>query len=312
MKPFKDQGWLYYDKCKTIMYASKARGGRAFFAGVGSAVTPTSSSSRKIATAPVESTITPATDPFVNSFTNAVASLYAAQSQVKPTCLPLGHGVTGMGDDGEVASVSSSSYGIKRSHDSMTTTSIPLSSRSLSSQPPPSMQSTSPSSDPSITSTGDPLPPTSPPKKRSRGSKNSDVIAPPSRAQKEKLTTAVAVNGMQGTINRMTDMLANVLDPNALATAFVTASASAPVSVSASSTSGPAQLLAAAAGSSTASSDKRAVLQHLKNDDALTLAEKARLLNIFTKNPDAVETYLEVLDVDVLRLGYVRELLKDI
>jgi hypothetical protein len=29
------------------------------------------------------------------------------------------------------------------------------------------------------------------------------------------------------------------------------------------------------------------------------------------KNPDVVETYLEVLDDDVLRLGYARELLRD-
>ena len=54
------------------------------------------------------------------------------------------------------------------------------------------------------------------------------------------------------------------------------------------------------------------MLQHLKHDDGLTHDEKARLLNIFTKNPDAVETYLEVLDDDLLRLGYARELLKDI
>jgi hypothetical protein len=309
------------------MYASKARGGRAFFAGVGSApavtVTPVSSSSTNIATmtAPVEST-TPATDSFVNTFgdmhnmSNAVASLYAAQSQMKPTFPPFGHGHGVMGDDGEVISVSSSNYGIKRSHDSMTATSTGI-PPSLPSQPPPSMQSIDPSSDPgpSIPSISEPLPPTSPPKKRSKGSKNSNVIAPPSRGQKEKLTTAVAVNGMQGTINRMTDMLANVLDPNALATAFVTASAgaSASASASASSTSdksmGPAQL--PPAGSSTASSDKRAVLQHLRHDDGLTSGEKARLLNVFTKNPDAVETYLEVLDDEVLRLGYARELLKD-
>ena len=177
--------------------------------------------------------------------------------------------------------------------------------------PPSSTQLTGPSSNPSDPS--GPLPPTSPPKKRSRGSKTSDVIAPPSRTQKEKLTTAVAVNGMQGTINRMTDMLANVLDPNALATAFITASASAPVSMSL----GPArahaaQLAPAAAGSSTASSDKRMVLQHLKHDESLTHDEKVQLLNIFTKNPDVVETYLEVLDDDMLRLGYARELLKNI
>ena len=132
--------------------------------------------------------------------------------------------------------------------------------------------------------------------------------------QKEKLTTAVAVNGMQGTINHMTDILATVLDPNALATAFVTASASAPASASQSSTfdtsMAPAQL-PAAAGSSTASPDKHAVLQHLKHDDSLTHDEKACLLNVFTKNPEVVETYLEVLDDDVLRLGYACELLKD-
>ena len=112
----------------------------------------------------------------------------------------------------------------------------------------------------------------------------------------------------------MTDMLANVLDPNALATAFVTASASqaAPASASASSTCDTSMGPPAAAGSSTASSDKRAVLQHLKHDDGLTHGEKARLLNIFTKNPDAIETYLEVLDDDELRLGYAHELLKDI
>ena len=108
-------------------------------------------------------------------------------------------------------------------------------------------------------------------------------------------------------------MLANVLDPNALATAFVTASASAPASMS----SGPAhahaaQLVPAAAGSSTASSDKHMVLQHLKHDESLTHDEKVQLLNIFTKNPDVVETYLEVLDDDMLRLGYARELLKNI
>ena len=243
MKPFKNQGWLFYERCNTIMYASKARGGRAFFAGVGS--TPAASSSSNNTTAPVESTfsidhtMTPATgltqSPFaVNSFgeihdmSNAIASLYAAQSQAKPTFPPSAHAGV-IGDEGEVISVSSSSYGIKRSHDTMTTSIPPSgSSQSPSSQPPPSMQSTGLSSDPSIPS--DTLPPTSPPKKHSRGSKASDVIAPPSRAQKEKLTTAVAVNGMQGTINCMTDMLANVLDPNALATAFVTASASTPVS----------------------------------------------------------------------------------
>ena len=168
------------------------------------------------------------------------------------------------------------------------------------------MQSTGLSSDPSIPS--DHLTPTSPPKKHSRGSKNSDVIAPPSRTQKEKLTMAVAVNGMQGTINRMTDMLANVLDPNALAIAFATASASA--SSMSNSSMGPAQL-PAAAGSSTASSDKRAVLQHLKHDDGLTHGEKARLLKNFMKNLDAVETYMEVLDDDALCLGFAQELLKD-
>ena len=194
MKPFKDQGWVYYDRCKTIMYASKARGGRAFFAGVGSAVTPVSSSSSNIVMglmATAEST--PATDPFINSFgeidnmSNTIASLYAAQSQVKPTFPPIGHaGVTG--DDGEIVPVSSSSYGIKHSHDSTTTTtSIPpsCSSQSPSYQPPPSMQSTGPSSDPSIPSNPDPLPSTSPPKKRSKGSKMNNVIAPPSHAQKQ-------------------------------------------------------------------------------------------------------------------------------
>jgi hypothetical protein len=324
MKPFKNQGWSFYDRCKMIMYASKARGGRAFFAGVGSAVTPVASSSSNIATAPAESTIpanhsAPAIDPLVNSFgdihmTNAIASLYAAQSQVKPTFPPFGHGV--MGDDGEGISVSSSNYGIKRSHGSMTAPSIPPSS---SSQPLPSVQSaglSGPSSDPSISSNALPPGPPSPgpPKKRSRGSKISDVVAPPSRAQKEKMTAAVAVNGMQGTLNRMTDMLANVLDPNALATAFVTASASQAASAPASmsSTSADTSIGPAAAGSSTASSDKRAVLQHLKHDDSLTRDEKARLLNIFTKDRDAVETYLEVLDDDMLRLAYARELLKDI
>ena len=54
------------------------------------------------------------------------------------------------------------------------------------------------------------------------------------------------------------------------------------------------------------------MLQHLKRDDNLTHEEKARLLNVFTKYPAAVETYLEVLDDDVLQLGYARELLKDI
>jgi hypothetical protein len=53
------------------------------------------------------------------------------------------------------------------------------------------------------------------------------------------------------------------------------------------------------------------VLQHVKHDNGLTSDEKARLLNIFTKNPGAVETYLEVLDDDILRLGYAHELLKD-
>jgi hypothetical protein len=289
------------------MYASKARGGHAFFAG---AVTTPQAAESNISV----NHGAPVANPFISSFehgeiqnmSNAIASLQAAQSRVKSTLSPFDH-TNVMGDDGEHISVSSSSYGgIKRSHDSMTTTStgIPPSSQSL---PPPS-QSTAPSSDPSNPSESN-LPPTSPPKKRSRGSKASDIIAPPSRAQKEKITTAVAVNGMQGTINRMTDMLANVLDPNALATAFVTASsASAP---STSNTSGPAQP-PATAGSSTASSDKRKVLKHLKQDDSLAPDEKFRLLNIFTKNPDSVETYLEVIDDDVLRLGYARELLKDI
>jgi hypothetical protein len=231
MKPFKDQGWSYYDKCTTIMYASKAQGGRAFFVGLGA---PVSSGSSNVAEAPMESTSisidhdspTYTTDPLISSFgdseihnmSNTIASLYAAQSHVKPTFPPFGQASIVMGDDGEAGeliSVSSSSYGIKRLHDS------------LSSQPPPSIQSTSPSSDPSNLSETHPLPPTSPPKKRSRGSKSSDAIAPPSRTQKGKITTAVAVNGMQGTINRMTDMLATVLDPNALATAFASASASA-------------------------------------------------------------------------------------
>ena len=328
MKPFKTQGWQYYDRCKVIMYTSKARGGRAFFAGLGSAVTPAPSSSSNIVMAPVESESTISIDhgiptasnpTFINYFgeihnkTNSVASLYAAQNEVKPAFLHFGHSGV-MGEDGEHISISSSNYGIKRSHDSMTT-STPPSVQSFSSQPPPSTQPTGPSSDHLISSI--PLPSASPPKKRSRGSKTSDVIAPPSRAQKEKLTTAVAVNGMQGTINRMTDMLANVLDPNALATAFVTASASAaapaPVSMSSSSntSTGPAHP-PAASGSSTSSSDKRVVLQHLKNDGGLTRDEKARLLYIFTKNRDAVETYLEVLDDDELHLGYARELLKDI
>ena len=242
---------------------------------------------------------------------NAITSLYAAQSQVRPILSPVGH-IGVMGDDGEVISVSSSSYGIKHSHDSMTT-SIAPSSQSLSSQPLPSMQSTDTSSDPSITSATNPLAPHIPSKKCSRGSKASDVVAPPSHAQKEKLTTAVAVNGMQGTINRMTDMLANVLDPNALATAFATASAaaSAPSTSTSDTSMGPAQPEPAAAGSSTVSSDKHAVLQHLKHDDSLTRNEKAHLLSIFTKNPDVVETYLEVLDDDDLRLGYAHELLKD-
>ena len=143
MKPFKDQGWVYYDRCKTIMYASKARGGRAFFAGVGSAVASGSSGSGNTAMAPVESTIsidhTPGTDPSINSFgmnmSNAIASLNTAQSQVKPAFPPFGHASV-MGDDGEVISVSSSSYGIKCSHHSTTTTSTPPSSQSLTSQPP--------------------------------------------------------------------------------------------------------------------------------------------------------------------------------
>ena len=325
MKPFKDQGWSYYDKCATIMYASKARGGRAFFVGLGA---PASSSSSNVATTPMESTTisvdhgspTYMTDPLIDSFgeihniSNTISSLYAAQSHAKPTFPHFGQAGGVMGDDGELVSVSSSSYGIKRSHDSMTT-SISPSSQSLSSQPPPSMQSTGPSSDPSNPSETHPLPPTSPPKKRSRGSRTSDAIAPPSRAQKGKLTTAVAVNGMQGTINRMTDMLATVLDPNALATAFVSASASAPAASAPTSTTpdtsmGPAHP-PAAAGSSTAPSDKRVVLQHVKHDGDLAPDEKARLLNIFTKNPGAVETYLEVLDDDILRLGYAHELLKD-
>ena len=198
MKPFKDQGWLYYDKCKTIMYASKAWGGHAFFAGVGSAITSASqaSSSSNIATAFTESTIsndhgTPTTDldPFIENFgeiqnmTNTISSLYTTQSQLKPT-FPLFSHADIMGDNGEIISVSSSSYSIKRSHDSMT--SIFPSSQSLSSQPeqpqPTSMQSTGPSPDPSISN---PLPPTSPPKKHSKGSKASNVIALPTRTKRE-------------------------------------------------------------------------------------------------------------------------------
>jgi hypothetical protein len=106
---------------------------------------------------------------------------------------------------------------------------------------------------------------------------------------------------MQGTINHMTDMLANVLDPNTLAAAFVTASASASTSPT------PAVI-----GSSTSSSDKPVLLRHLKSDNGLTHSEKARLLNIFTKNPGAVEMYLELLDDDELRHGYAHELLKDV
>jgi len=330
MKPFKDQGWQYYDQCKTIMYASKARGGRAFFAGVGSTVdTPASTSSNpsNAIPAPVESSI-PIDPSLINSFGdteihNTLNNLYhAAHTQARRTLLPpFGHASGVMGDDGEVISISSSNYGLKRSHESMSTSTstsgIPQSLSSQPQAPPSTTQSTGLSSDPSIRVPG-PLPPTSPPKKRSKG-KSKDLVAPPSRAQKEKITTAVAVNGMQGTINRMTDMLANVLDPNELAKAFVNASASASqgqdaASASASSTSdtsmGPPPP-PAAAGSSTASTDKRAVLQHLRHDDDLTHDEKARLLNIFTKNPDAVETYLEVIDDDMLRLGYARELLKD-
>jgi hypothetical protein len=69
--------------------------------------------------------------------------------------------------------------------------------------------------------------------------------------------------------------------------------------------------LPAAAGSSTASSDKRTALQHLKHDDSLTRDEKACLLIFFTKNPDVVETYLEVLDDNLLCLDYLWEILKD-
>jgi hypothetical protein len=253
MKPFKDQGWQYYDRCKTIMYASEARGGRAFFAGVGSTGTvdtpaSTSSNPSNDIPAPVESSI-PIDPSLINSFGdteihNTLNNLYhAAHTQARPTLLPpFGHASGVMGDDGEVISISSSNYGLKRSHESMSTsTSTSDIPQSLSSQPqaPLSTQSTGLSSDPSIRVPG-PLPPTSPPKKCSTGKgKSKDVVAPPSRAQKEKITTAVAVNGMQGTINRMTDMLANVLDPNELAKAFVNASASASqgqdvVSVSAS------------------------------------------------------------------------------
>ena len=323
MKPFKDQGWLYYNKCKTIMYSSKARGGRAFFAGVGDAATLVASCSSNISMGPIASTSSSddraaASDVFVNSFgemhtmTNVITSLHAAQSRVKLKPFPL-FGVSHLtGDEGELLSISSSSYGVKRSHDSMTTTSGPLSqsllsqshsSQSPSFQPLPSSQlgtSTSPSSHPDIPA--NPLPPASPPKKRSKGTKISDnVVAPPSRAQKEKVTAAVVVNGMQGTIDRMTDMLANVLDPNTLAAAFVTASASASTSPT------PAVI-----GSSASLSDKCVLLQHLKNDNGLTHSEKARLLNIFMKNPGAVEMYLELLDDDELCHGYAHELLKDV
>lgn len=205
-----------------------------FFCRVGSTTdTPasTNSNSNSSNTIPVtvESTIsTPATDPSVSSFkeihnmTNTLNSLYrAAQSQAIPTLLPnlppFGHASSVMGDDGEVISISSSSYGMKRSHDSdsmttSTSTSIP---QSLSSQPQAPSTSTALSSYPSIPG---PLSPASPLKKCSKG-KSKDVIAPPSRAQKEKITTAVAINGMQGTINHMTNMLANFLDPNELAKA---------------------------------------------------------------------------------------------
>ena len=95
MKPFKDQGWLYYDKCKTIMYASKAQGGCAFFAGVGSAVTSASqaSSSSNIATAfTTESTIsndhgTPATDLdfFIKNFGEIWSGSLYLSERVKTT-----------------------------------------------------------------------------------------------------------------------------------------------------------------------------------------------------------------------------------
>ena len=60
----------------------------------------------------------------------------------------------------------------------------------------------------------------------------------------------------------MTDKLANILDLNALATAFTTASAaaSAPSTLTSDTSMGPAQPEPAAAGSSTVSSDKRAVM----------------------------------------------------
>ena len=54
-----------------------------------------------------------------------------------------------------------------------------------------------------------------------------------------------------------------------------------------------------------------AVVVDVVHNDSLTRDEKARLLSIFTKNPDVVETYLEVLDDDDLHLGYAHELLKD-
>ena len=292
MKPFKDQGWPYYNKCKTIMYASKARGGRAFFAGMDNALAPVASSSGNITTsmAPIASASSSndsagTTDTFVHSFerthrmSNMITSLYAAQSQANPTpfqvpSLSISHL---MRDDEEPISISSSNYGVKRSHDSMTTTSDPPLSQSQSLSSQQSQPSAGPSSHPNISSNSPP----SPPKKRSKGSKTSDnVIVPPSRTQKEKVTAAVAVNGMQGTINRMTDMLANVLDPNALAAAFITASAST--------------------STATSSSNKRAALKHLKHDNGLDHDEKARLLNIFTKNPEAAETYVELLDDDEL------------
>jgi hypothetical protein len=92
----------------------------------------------------------------------------------------------------------------------------------------------------------------------------------------QKITPAVAITGMQGTLNRLTDVFAESLIPKAVPT------------------------------QQTVNTETRSKALHLlqTRDDGLSQQQKVEIVTIFMKNPDAMATYLDLED-ETIRTGWM-------
>ena len=273
MREFCTKGWEHYGKCTSIMYLSTAHGGHVFHPTAATKPVPDEDEEDSIAVDPPSGS-----SIIIGSSSSIVAGPEASSLLSDSSTAAMAV------DDSSVTSVNPaesfhsahpaepSHSSTKRSQSLMTSESEPASSLSI---PPISTVSASESAQTSTT----PLSSFQQPAKRLKGSKHSGISGQSATgtaaAPSGKVTPATAVVGMQGSINRLTNIFERNMTRNM---------AEDPVTASHNRTIGLVQ----------------------EQEDGLTTDQKIVLISCFMGDIVAANTYISLVDA---RQGWILTML---